>query len=303
MNQEKIGKFIAKCRRENKMTQQELAEKLNVSNRAISNWENGKNMPDLSLFKPLCEIFNISVNDLINGEIGDNQVDIVESTINYADKEIKKIKNKTNKKIIYLILCFIVLLGVIFGVSDYKNIKYGEYPNFMIRITDGSKSIQRYIGLGYTLERYVGVSYKEPLISDNYVRFGILFFNWNVEILNTSPDSLNLVSSNDRVRANMGSYCWTTKDGKVSVCADTIGPLEMKYDEILNVKATEKIYFDIKDCNIKNITLYDKNKLDYKVEYDKDTITIPDLIGEYIMAVYFKSEQGHVWYSFKINIE
>jgi len=138
MNQEKIGKFIAKCRRENKMTQQELAEKLNVSNRAISNWENGKNMPDLSLFKPLCEIFNISVNDLINGEIGDNQVDIVESTINYADKEIKKIKNKTNKKIIYLILCFIVLLGVIFGVSDYKNIKYGEYPNFMIRITDGS---------------------------------------------------------------------------------------------------------------------------------------------------------------------
>ena len=199
MNQEKIGKFIAKCRKENKMTQIQLAEKLNVSDRAVSNWENGKNMPDLSLFKPLCEIFNISINDLVNGEVSDNIVDIVENTIDYADKEIRKVKNKAKKKTIYLILCFIFLLGIIFGVSDYKNIKYGDYPNFMIRVTDGSKSIQRYIGLGYTLERYVGASYKEPLISDNYVRFGILFFDWNIEILKTSPDNLNLFFNNDRV--------------------------------------------------------------------------------------------------------
>ena len=68
MNQEKIGKFICYLRKENKMTQQELAEKLNVTDRAISNWENGKNMPDLSLFKPICDIFNISINELLSGE-------------------------------------------------------------------------------------------------------------------------------------------------------------------------------------------------------------------------------------------
>ena len=62
MNQEKIGKFIAKCRKNKNMTQQQLAEKLGVSDRTIGNWENGRNMPDLSLFKPLCGELNISLN-------------------------------------------------------------------------------------------------------------------------------------------------------------------------------------------------------------------------------------------------
>ena len=54
MDQEKIGKFICKCRKKKNMTQQDLAERLGVSDRTIGNWENGRNMPDLSLFKTLC---------------------------------------------------------------------------------------------------------------------------------------------------------------------------------------------------------------------------------------------------------
>ena len=68
MNQEKIGKFIANCRKEKNITQAILAEKLGVTDRSISNWENGKNMPDLSLFKPLCEILGITINELLSGE-------------------------------------------------------------------------------------------------------------------------------------------------------------------------------------------------------------------------------------------
>lgn len=68
MNQEKIGKFIAKLRKEKNLTQKELAEKLNVTDRAIGNWENGRRMPDVSFFKSLCEILDISVNELVNGE-------------------------------------------------------------------------------------------------------------------------------------------------------------------------------------------------------------------------------------------
>mgnify|MGYP001851850077 FL=1 len=68
MNQVKIGKFIAKLRKEKKMTQQELADLLNVTDRAISNWENGRRMPDVTFFKPLCEILDISVNELVAGE-------------------------------------------------------------------------------------------------------------------------------------------------------------------------------------------------------------------------------------------
>ena len=68
MNQEKIGKFIAKIRKEKKMTQQELADKLNVTDRAIGNWENGRRMPDVVFYKPLCEILDISLNELLSGE-------------------------------------------------------------------------------------------------------------------------------------------------------------------------------------------------------------------------------------------
>ena len=64
MNQEKIGNYIKLKRKSKKITQEQLSEKLGVSNKAVSNWENGKNMPDLSLFKPLCEILDISINEL-----------------------------------------------------------------------------------------------------------------------------------------------------------------------------------------------------------------------------------------------
>ena len=68
MNQEKIGKFIAELRKENNMTQQELADKLMVTDRAVSNWENGRRLPDYSLLKELCTILQISINELFAGE-------------------------------------------------------------------------------------------------------------------------------------------------------------------------------------------------------------------------------------------
>ena len=68
MNQEKIGKFIAECRKEKNLTQLELAEKLNISNRAVSKWETGKNCPDVSIMLELCDILGINVNELLSGE-------------------------------------------------------------------------------------------------------------------------------------------------------------------------------------------------------------------------------------------
>lgn len=63
MNQEKIGKFICERRKIKKMTQAELGEKLGVSDKSVSKWENGKCMPDLSLFPELCKILDITIND------------------------------------------------------------------------------------------------------------------------------------------------------------------------------------------------------------------------------------------------
>ena len=68
MDQEKIGRFIAELRKENSLTQKELAEKLSVSDRTVGNWERGRNLPDPSLFVPLCSILGITLTELFNGE-------------------------------------------------------------------------------------------------------------------------------------------------------------------------------------------------------------------------------------------
>ncbi len=96
MNQVKIGEFIAKCRKDKKMTQVELGEKLGVTEKAISNWENGRNMPDLSLFKPLCDELNITINDLMSGEKIDKEKyqekfeENIVNTIDYSTKRLSK---------------------------------------------------------------------------------------------------------------------------------------------------------------------------------------------------------------------
>ena len=68
MEQEKIGKFIAERRKEKSLTQMQLAEKLGITDRAVSKWETGKSMPDASIMLELCDLLEITVNDLLSGE-------------------------------------------------------------------------------------------------------------------------------------------------------------------------------------------------------------------------------------------
>lgn len=110
MNQDKIGKFILECRKAKKLTQSELAEKLGVTDKSISNWENGRNMPDLSLFKPLCEILDITINDLISGEKVTKdkyQAKLEENIISTIDYTNKKMSEKNN---------FIGIILIVFGI-------------------------------------------------------------------------------------------------------------------------------------------------------------------------------------------
>ena len=68
MNQIKIGKFIAECRKRKSLTQIQLAEKLNITDKAVSKWERGMAMPDSSIMLELCDILDITVNELLSGE-------------------------------------------------------------------------------------------------------------------------------------------------------------------------------------------------------------------------------------------
>ena len=115
MNQEKIGKFILECRKNHKLTQSELAEKLGVTDKSVSNWENGRNMPDLSLFKPLCDILEISINDLISGEKvskDEYQDKFEENLISAIDYTTKKIIEKNN-----VIGLMLIIFGVLLAIT------------------------------------------------------------------------------------------------------------------------------------------------------------------------------------------
>lgn len=127
MDQEKIGKFIAYIRKEKGMTQSELASRLGITDRAISKWENGRGMPDLSLIKPLCKELDITINDLLSGEKLDKKdyqdkfEENIFNTINYTDKKINKLKLIFKISLGFIFLIFITL-GTLF-IVDMNRIK------------------------------------------------------------------------------------------------------------------------------------------------------------------------------------
>ena len=138
MNQEKIGNYIKSKKKNKKITQEQLSEKLGVSNKAVSNWENGKNMPDLSLFKPLCEILDISINELMSGE------DLKEEEyINTFEENIINVINDTNKKkkhyilipLISIALFLVLLITMILEINieyEYTNITCTKKDKYII---------------------------------------------------------------------------------------------------------------------------------------------------------------------------
>lgn len=120
MDQQKIGTFIARRRKELNLTQKELADKLGITDRAVSKWENGRCMPDLSLLQPLSRTLGVGVNDLLSGEI-------------ISEKEYRK-KSETNiislvdlnilKSFMYGYFWFYVLAMLLLAYCLIKKLEY-----------------------------------------------------------------------------------------------------------------------------------------------------------------------------------
>lgn len=115
MNQEKIGKFISEKRREKHLTQSELAEKLGITDRAISKWENGVCLPDAGTMPELCKILDITINDLFSGEKVDTKKN--EKKLEQNLLEMTKMKEEKDKQLLNLeIIIGIVLVTFFLGV-------------------------------------------------------------------------------------------------------------------------------------------------------------------------------------------
>ena len=119
MDQIKIGKFILNCRKKKSLTQEQLAEKLGVTSKSISRWENGNTMPDYSSLKDLCNELDINVNELLSGEKikGNDYMNKSEENLIKLRKQIDK-----RKKILTIIsYVFIAIIIIVFILNIVLN--------------------------------------------------------------------------------------------------------------------------------------------------------------------------------------
>lgn len=128
MNQQKIGSFIRELRKEQGITQEQLAEQFNVSARTISRWETGHNMPDISLLVEISEFFDVSIPEIINGErksenMNEEVKEVAEKLSDYAGEEkinmIKNVRNLSITGVCALILCYILEAAGVSGQNSF----------------------------------------------------------------------------------------------------------------------------------------------------------------------------------------
>ena len=153
MDQIKIGKFIAECRKKKNLTQAQLAEKMNVTDRAISKWETGKAMPDSGIMPKLCNILGINVNELLCGEKID--IEQKEEQLNELIFQMATNEERYHKRLLYAagiivvtslvaLICLITLISLL--------IPEGGFQDFMIMMSVILFIIPCVIALKYKVE-------------------------------------------------------------------------------------------------------------------------------------------------------
>ena len=115
MNNKKTGEFISALRKELNYSQKELAEKLNITDKAVSKWETGRSAPDVSMLLPLSEVLGVSVTEILKGER------ICQEEIHTASNEVivKTLKKSKSKVTVAIILVLIILVGLICSYPAY----------------------------------------------------------------------------------------------------------------------------------------------------------------------------------------
>jgi len=155
MDQIKIGKFIQKQRKEKNITQSELAEKLNITDRAVSKWERGLCLPDASTMPELCEILDITINDLLSGEIvamKNNEKKLEENLL-----EMTKLKEEKDKQLLALEVVIGFTASITFLILIFVA-SYIEMSNWLrlLLIVIGSVIFAWGVGSAIRIEQVAG---------------------------------------------------------------------------------------------------------------------------------------------------
>ena len=180
------------------MTQLNLAEKLGVTDRAISKWENGRGLPDVSLMKPLCEILGINVTELLNGErtkeadISDKTEQTVYSVLSDREKQIKNTELVKKKySALRVVTTVLILVSIILSFMIFSGLRGEGYSVYTAIQTQKAKIVSKLIVKEdyETAVKYIGFSHdEEDNARENWVK-SMEAFSKEVEIesINISP--------------------------------------------------------------------------------------------------------------------
>ena len=209
MNQEKIGKFIAECRKKKNLTQEELAEKLGVNSRSISRWENGNCLPDLSLLPLISKELNVSINELMTGEYlkKEEYQDKFEENVITTVAEVDTTNKKYNR---FMKICISIIVISLVGFLTLIFCNTYTYP---IRYKDDSVEVKilsttnmkvsnlevRMYNSGNKND-YIITKYKE-----NNEEIGLIFVKSSNTILNAIKQRRMKVHSNDLTNIDYGN--------------------------------------------------------------------------------------------------
>lgn len=214
MSQEKIGRFIRELRLEKKMTQQELAEKIGVTDRAISKWETGRGTPDITLLIPLSKELGVTLLELLSGEKIENENNAIIDLIKHKDKKTKIWKylfiGITNVVLIIMmiILMFGFIIPLIYENSDTKG---------MTRVLSASMEPTLKVGTGIIYDKVnIDTVKKDDIVVFNFVNEkGQFFASENgmyrvihrvVQVIKDENGNVNLITKGDNNEENDKIY-------------------------------------------------------------------------------------------------
>ena len=251
MDQRKIGEFIKNSRKEKNITQKDLADKLYVTDKTVSRWENGHYLPDLSLWKELCEILDISILELINGEKSKKEnitkkemEDSIFNTVDFTSKKMKKMKKKT---IIIIFISIFMVLGTILTASAFvKNNKKELIP---ISFNSRYASVEKDDGWVCSFEIY---NYPKDEIYNGLEYYHYDCENLKYDFLYDYQSTINTENGDSyKAKGSWVSFSWSDKySSDISKISD---------------------YFNIKKFN-KTISLDDLSELKLETDIDKNEI-------------------------------
>ena len=269
MNYDKIGDFIQSKRKEKNMTQNELAKKLGVTDKAVSKWERGLGCPDVSILEVLAKELDVSILELLKGREIENEVINVTEADDYIKESIKVTKESTKDKIlnnishvIFYLVLFITIGFTILSTMNYYSGKKGEYIEVDTELKkDYSESLEKLKSNYNIIKNNRGILTEEEQkeLVENLGMYINYFENLYYPVI---IDKNTKYTYNDVLLEFL--YSITTLEYPSGIVGSTMNILR-NHDLFDDYKKNSILYTMYQDANVENefFMHYQKNKQDY----------------------------------------